>query len=69
MLIHTNFASINLFWCCEKVFVRMDMMGNGMDVGKDLMKNHYLKRGKFCSNLNIEDIHKDIFAVCSVFII
>ena len=34
----------------------MDMMGNGMDVGKDLMKNHYLKRGKFCSNLNIEDI-------------
>ena len=34
----------------------MDMMGNGMDVGKDLMKNHYLKKGKFCSNLNIEDI-------------
>ena len=24
--------------------------------GKDLMKNHYLKKGKFCSNLNIEDI-------------
>ena len=34
----------------------MDMMGNGMDVGKDLMKNHYLKKGKFCSKLNIEDI-------------
>ena len=43
---------INLFCCYEKVFILMNIWM----IRKSLMKQHYLKKKEFYSNLNLEDI-------------
>ena len=53
-LIHTNFlttAIINVFYCCEKVFILMNILM----IDKNSMKHHYLKKEAFCSHLYMED--------------
>ena len=54
-LIHTNFLtiiSINLFYYCEKVFTPMNIWM----IGKNSMKHYYLKKKRFLSHLNMEDV-------------
>ena len=53
-LIYTNFlttAIINVFYCCEKVFILMNILM----IDKNSMKHHYLKKEAFCSHLYMED--------------
>ena len=44
--------SINSFCCSEKVFIFMSIWM----IGKSLMKQHYLKKKKKNTNLNMEEI-------------
>ena len=52
-LIHTNFltTTISLFYCCEKVFILMNIWMTG----KNSTKHHYHKN-KIFSHLNMENI-------------
>ena len=43
---------MTLFYCCEKVFIPMNIRM----IGKNLMKHLYLKRKDFCCHLNMEDV-------------
>ena len=44
--------TINLFYCCEKVFILMNMQM----IGKNSRERHYLKNKDFYSHFNVEDI-------------
>ena len=55
MLLYRNFLtmiSISLFYCCEKVFTRM----NTWMIGKNSMKHHYQRKKGWYRHLNMEDI-------------
>ena len=43
--------TISLVYCCEKVFILMNILM----IGKNSMKHHYLKK-KIYSHLNMEDL-------------
>ena len=59
--------TISLFYCCEKVFVFMNILM----IGKNVLKHHYLKKDKFYSHLNMGHITEADFApakrVCKYF--
>ena len=44
--------TISLFYCCEKVFILINIWM----IGKNLLKLYFLKKEHFYSHLNMEDV-------------